>query len=50
MKKPEETAVLKVLRDEKEQELSVTLRPVSPHNITIPSIPFYLSLASSFFN
>jgi hypothetical protein len=33
MKKPEETAVLKVLRDGKEQELGVTLRPVSPCNL-----------------
>ncbi|CAD6333800.1 unnamed protein product [Miscanthus lutarioriparius] len=30
MKKPEETAVLKVLRDGKEQELRVTLRPLQP--------------------
>lgn len=34
MKKPGETAVLKVLRDGKEQELSVILRPVSP-------LPYY---------
>jgi hypothetical protein len=34
MKKPEETAILKVLRDGIEQELSVTLKPVSPCNIT----------------
>jgi hypothetical protein len=35
MKKPGETAVLKVLRDGKEQELSVILRPVSPWHILL---------------
>jgi S1-C subfamily serine protease len=30
MKKPEETSVIKVLRDGKEHELTVTLRPVRP--------------------
>ena len=35
MKKPGETAVLKVLRDGKEQELSVILRPVSPCHILL---------------
>ncbi|XP_044408771.1 protease Do-like 10, mitochondrial [Triticum aestivum] len=30
MKKPEETAVIKVLRDGKEHELNVTLRPLQP--------------------
>jgi hypothetical protein len=44
MKKPGETAVLKVLRDGKEQELRVILRPVSLCHIITFDFDMYLCL------
>jgi hypothetical protein len=40
MKKPGEMAVLKVLRDGKEHELNVTVRPVSTCNVAYRSYTF----------